>query len=44
MPKKNGVDVLRELSAANVLPPTLVLTTFVQVRGARSNEGDAESA
>ncbi len=28
MPKKNGVDVLRELSAANSLPPTLVLTTF----------------
>lgn len=28
MPKKNGVDVLRELPAANVLPPTLVLTTF----------------
>jgi DNA-binding NarL/FixJ family response regulator len=28
MPKKNGVDVLRELSAANALPPTLVLTTF----------------
>jgi len=28
MPKKSGVDVLRELSAANALPPTLVLTTF----------------
>ncbi len=28
MPKKSGVDVLRELAAANVLPPTLVLTTF----------------
>jgi DNA-binding NarL/FixJ family response regulator len=28
MPKKNGADVLRELSAANALPPTLVLTTF----------------
>jgi DNA-binding NarL/FixJ family response regulator len=28
MPKKNGVDVLRELSSANALPPTLVLTTF----------------
>jgi DNA-binding NarL/FixJ family response regulator len=28
MPKKNGVDVLRDLSAANALPPTLVLTTF----------------
>jgi DNA-binding NarL/FixJ family response regulator len=28
MPKKSGVDVLRELSAANALPPTLILTTF----------------
>ena len=28
MPKKSGVDVLRELSAIDVLPPTLVLTTF----------------
>jgi DNA-binding NarL/FixJ family response regulator len=28
MPKKNGVDVLRVLAAANALPPTLVLTTF----------------
>ena len=28
MPKKNGVDVLRELAAAEALPPTLVLTTF----------------
>jgi DNA-binding NarL/FixJ family response regulator len=28
MPKKNGVDVLRDLSAASALPPTLVLTTF----------------
>jgi len=28
MPKKSGVDVLRELSSANALPPTLVLTTF----------------
>lgn len=28
MPKKSGVDVLRELSAADALPPTLVLTTF----------------
>ena len=28
MPKRNGVDVLRELAAANALPPTLVLTTF----------------
>ena len=28
MPKKSGVDVLRDLSAANALPPTLVLTTF----------------
>jgi DNA-binding NarL/FixJ family response regulator len=28
MPKKSGVDVLRELSSINALPPTLVLTTF----------------
>jgi DNA-binding NarL/FixJ family response regulator len=28
MPKKSGVDVLRELSAVDALPPTLVLTTF----------------
>jgi DNA-binding NarL/FixJ family response regulator len=28
MPKKSGVDVLRELSSANALPPTLILTTF----------------
>ena len=28
MPKKSGVDVLRELAAADALPPTLVLTTF----------------
>ena len=28
MPQKSGVDVLRELSAAGTLPPTLVLTTF----------------
>ena len=28
MPRKNGVEVLRELGAANRLPPTLVLTTF----------------
>lgn len=28
MPKKSGVDVLRELSASDALPPTLVLTTF----------------
>ena len=28
MPKKSGVDVLRELSATNALPPTLILTTF----------------
>jgi DNA-binding NarL/FixJ family response regulator len=28
MPKKSGVDVLRELSAIDSLPPTLVLTTF----------------
>lgn len=28
MPHKNGIEVLRELSANNSLPPTLVLTTF----------------
>lgn len=28
MPGKSGIDVLRELSAAGRLPPTLVLTTF----------------
>lgn len=28
MPKKSGVDVLRELAAARALPPTLILTTF----------------
>jgi DNA-binding NarL/FixJ family response regulator len=28
MPKKNGIDVLRELSSKNALPPTLILTTF----------------
>lgn len=28
MPKKGGVDVLRELHAAGALPPTIVLTTF----------------
>ena len=28
MPKKSGVDVLRELGAAHALPPTLILTTF----------------
>jgi len=28
MPRKSGVDVLRELSARHALPPTLVLTTF----------------
>ena len=28
MPKKSGIDVLRELGALNALPPTLVLTTF----------------
>jgi DNA-binding NarL/FixJ family response regulator len=28
MPKKSGVDVLRELSSIEALPPTLVLTTF----------------
>ena len=28
MPKKNGIDVLRDLAAINALPPTLILTTF----------------
>lgn len=28
MPRKSGIDVLRELSASNALPPTLILTTF----------------
>lgn len=28
MPKKNGLEVLRELSAEGRLPPTLILTTF----------------
>jgi len=28
MPHKDGLDVLRELSAKNSLPPTLILTTF----------------
>jgi DNA-binding NarL/FixJ family response regulator len=28
MPGKNGLDVIRELTARNALPPTLVLTTF----------------
>lgn len=28
MPRKSGVEVLRELSAAGRLPPTLILTTF----------------
>jgi DNA-binding NarL/FixJ family response regulator len=28
MPKKSGVEVLHELSAASALPPTLILTTF----------------
>jgi DNA-binding NarL/FixJ family response regulator len=28
MPKKSGLDVLRELGAVDALPPTLVLTTF----------------
>jgi DNA-binding NarL/FixJ family response regulator len=28
MPKKGGVDVLRELQALNRLPPTIILTTF----------------
>jgi DNA-binding NarL/FixJ family response regulator len=28
MPRRNGVEVLRELGARDALPPTLVLTTF----------------
>ncbi len=28
MPRKSGLDVLRELSAKESLPPTLILTTF----------------
>ena len=28
MPKKGGIDVLRELQAAGDLPPTILLTTF----------------
>ena len=28
MPKKGGVDVLRDLQALDTLPPTIVLTTF----------------
>ena len=28
MPRKSGLDVLRELAAANALPPALILTTF----------------
>ena len=28
MPRKNGLEVLRELQAAAALPPTIVLTTF----------------
>jgi DNA-binding NarL/FixJ family response regulator len=28
MPGKSGIDVLRELSVAGCLPPTLILTTF----------------
>jgi DNA-binding NarL/FixJ family response regulator len=28
MPKKSGVDVLRELQATGTLPPTIILTTF----------------
>jgi DNA-binding NarL/FixJ family response regulator len=28
MPRKGGVDVLRELHADGVLPPTIILTTF----------------
>ena len=28
MPRKDGVEVLRELNAASALPPTIILTTF----------------
>lgn len=28
MPKKNGIEVLRELTSRKALPPTLILTTF----------------
>jgi DNA-binding NarL/FixJ family response regulator len=28
MPRKSGLDVLRDLSARDALPPTLILTTF----------------
>ena len=28
MPRKNGLDVLRELHAEGALPPTILLTTF----------------
>jgi len=28
MPRKSGVDVLRELAASHALPPTIILTTF----------------
>lgn len=28
LPKKNGLDVLKELKQAQALPPTLILTTF----------------
>jgi DNA-binding NarL/FixJ family response regulator len=28
MPRQSGIEVLRELSAAGALPPTLILTTF----------------
>ena len=28
MPKRSGIDVLRDLAAINTLPPTLILTTF----------------
>jgi DNA-binding NarL/FixJ family response regulator len=28
MPKRNGIDVLRELRASSELPPTILLTTF----------------
>jgi DNA-binding NarL/FixJ family response regulator len=32
MPKKSGLDVLRELAERDALPPTLILTTFDDTR------------
>ena len=30
MPRKNGLEVLRELHQAGTLPPTIILTTFTK--------------